>query len=62
MPFDPAALQAIWLTLKLATLTTVLLLLIATPLAWWLARTGSRWRAPISALVTLPLVDRKSVV
>ncbi|MYZ51908.1 molybdate ABC transporter permease subunit [Malikia spinosa] len=62
MPFDPAALQAIWLTLKLATLTTVLLLLIATPLAWWLARTGSRWRAPISALATLPLVLPPSVL
>lgn len=62
MPFDPAALQAIWLTLKLATLTTVLLLLIATPLAWWLARTGSRWRAPINALVTLPLVLPPSVL
>lgn len=62
MPFDPAALQAIWLTVKLATLTTLLLLLIATPLAWWLARTGSRWRAPISALVTLPLVLPPSVL
>lgn len=62
MPFDPAALQAIWLTLKLATLTTLLLLLIATPLAWWLARTGSPWRAPINALVTLPLVLPPSVL
>ena len=62
MPFDPAALQAIWLTLRLATLTTLLLLLIATPLAWWLARTGSRWRAPINALVTLPLVLPPSVL
>jgi molybdate transport system permease protein len=35
---------------------TALLLLIATPLAWWLSQTRSRWRAPISALVTLPLV------
>jgi molybdate transport system permease protein len=48
--------QAIFLTLKLASLTTLLLLLIATPLAWWLSQTHSRWRAPISALVTLPLV------
>jgi molybdate transport system permease protein len=56
MPFSSEALQAIWLTAKLASLTTVLLLLIATPLAWWLARTASRWRAPIAALVTLPLV------
>ncbi len=51
-----AALQAIWLTVELATLTTLVLLVIATPIAWWLARTNSRWRAPISALVTLPLV------
>ena len=50
------ALQAIWLTLELATLATVILLLIATPMAWWLAGTASRWRAAVSALVTLPLV------
>jgi len=48
--------QAIRLTLQLATATTLLLLLLATPLAWWLASTRSRWRAPVSALVTLPLV------
>lgn len=53
---DHNAWQAIWLTLELAALTTVLLLLIATPLAWWLSQTRSRWRAPISAVVTLPLV------
>lgn len=53
---DYHAWQAIWLTLKLATLTTLLLLVIATPLAWWLSQTRSRWRAPISAMVTLPLV------
>lgn len=52
----PEALQAILLTLKLASLTTLLLLLIATPLAWWLSQTRSWWRAPIGALVTLPLV------
>ena len=56
MPFNPEAQQAIRLTLELATLTTVLLLVMATPLAWWLACTRSRWRAPVSALVTLPLV------
>ena len=49
-------LAAIWLTLKLASLTTVILLVLATPLAWWLARTSSRWRAPVAAVVTLPLV------
>ena len=53
---DHHAWQAVWLTLELATLTTALLLLVATPLAWWLSQTRSRWRAPISAVVTLPLV------
>jgi molybdate transport system permease protein len=48
--------QAILLTLQLAAVTTLILLLIATPLAWWLARTPSRWRGVIIALVTLPLV------
>ena len=48
--------DAIWLTLRLAGLTTLLLLLLATPLAWWLARTPSRWGAPIGAVVALPLV------
>jgi molybdate transport system permease protein len=48
--------SAIWLTLQLAIVTTAALLLLATPLAWWLARTTSRWRGVIIALVTLPLV------
>ena len=52
----PEAWQAIWLTLQLASLTTALLLLLCTPLAWWLSQTRSRWRAPLSAIVTLPLV------
>ncbi len=47
---------AIALTLQLASLTTLLLLLLATPLAWWLARTPSRLRAPVGAIVALPLV------
>jgi molybdate transport system permease protein len=58
----PEAWQAIVLTLKLASLTTVLLLVLATPLAWWLAHTASRWRAPVSALATLPLVLPPSVL
>jgi molybdate transport system permease protein len=53
---DPSAAQAIGLTLQLAATTTVVLLLLATPLAWWLSQTSSRWRTPIAALVTLPLV------
>jgi len=56
MPFSTEDLAAVWLTLKLASLTTLLLLLLATPLAWWLAQTQSRWRAPIGAVVALPLV------
>jgi len=59
---DPQAWQAIALTLRLATLTTLVLLLLATPLAWWLAHTRSRARAPVSALVTLPLVLPPSVL
>jgi molybdate transport system permease protein len=54
--FSSDDLDAIRLTLQLAGLTTLLLLLLATPLAWWLARTRSRWRAPIAAVVALPLV------
>ena len=53
---DPEAWQAIQITLKLATLTTIILLVMATPLAWWLSQTHSRWRTPVAALVTLPLV------
>ena len=51
-----ADLQAVTLTLKLAAVVTVLLLAAGTPLAWWLAHTRSRWKAPLSALVALPLV------
>ena len=51
-----ADLQAVTLTLKLALVVTVLLLALGLPLAWWLAHTRSRWRAPLAALVALPLV------
>ena len=54
--FTPATWQAIGLTLQLASVTTVILLLIATPIAWWLSQTTSRWRAPVGAVVALPLV------
>jgi molybdate transport system permease protein len=49
-------LAAIWLTVELAALVTVLLLLIGSPIAWWLARTPSRWKRPLSAVVALPLI------
>jgi molybdate transport system permease protein len=52
----PEGWQAVVLTLELAALTSALLLLIAVPLAWWLSQTGSRWRSPIEAVITLPLV------
>jgi molybdate transport system permease protein len=48
--------SALWLTFKVAGLSTVLLLLLGTPLAWWLARTRSRWKGILNALVALPLV------
>ena len=51
-----ADLAALWLTVQLAAVTTVLLLLIGTPIAWWLARTRSWWRGPVGAVVGLPLV------
>lgn len=47
---------AIWLTLKLASIVTVLLLLLGTPIAWWLAQTRSRLKAAVGALVALPLI------
>ena len=56
MQLNPADLGALWLTLRLATVVTALLLLVGTPLAWWLARTRSRWKGPIGAIVALPLV------
>ena len=48
--------EVAWLTIKLAGITTILLLILATPLAWWLARGRSRWKAPVGALVALPIV------
>ena len=61
-PLNRDALDAIGLTLALATSTTLILLALATPLAWWLSQTQSRWRAPIGALATLPLVLPPSVL
>jgi len=49
-------LEIAWLTARLAGITTILLLVLATPLAWWLARGRSRWKAPVGALVALPIV------
>jgi molybdate transport system permease protein len=53
---SPSDLSAVWLTLKLAGITTVILLLVGTPVAWWLARTRSWWKGPVGAVVALPIV------
>jgi len=53
---------AVALTLKLAGLTTLLLLLLGTPLAWWLARTRSWIKVPVGAMVALPLVLPPTVI
>jgi molybdate transport system permease protein len=62
MWFSEANLTAILLTLKLALIVTFLLLLVATPIAWWLARTRSWLKGPIGALVALPIVLPPSVI
>jgi len=56
MILSEADINAIWLTLRLASTVTILLLIIGTPVAWWLARTQSWLKGPISAIVALPLV------
>jgi len=55
-------LQSIWLTIRLATIVTLILLMTGTPIAWWLARSRSRWKGPIGAVVALPLVLPPSVL
>jgi len=46
----------VWLSLQLAAITVLVLLAVATPLAWWLAFTRSRWRTIVEAVVAMPLV------
>lgn len=55
-------LVAIWLTFKIASTTTLLLMILGTPLAWWLAQTKSRLKGPISAIVAMPLILPPSVL
>ena len=62
MPFSAEDWAAIALTLRLAATTTVLLLVLCTPIAWWLATTRSRWRGPVGAIVALPLVLPPTVI
>jgi molybdate transport system permease protein len=55
-------LLAIWLSLRLAGTVTLTLVVVGTPIAWWLARTRGWWKGPIAALVALPLVLPPSVL
>ena len=48
--------QPVLLTIELATVTTLVLLVVATPLAWWLARSGAWWKEGVAAIVSLPMV------
>ena len=54
--------SAVWLTFQLATVSTVILLLVGTPIAWWLARTRSKWKGVVGAVVALPLVLPPTVI
>jgi molybdate transport system permease protein len=56
MMLSPEDISALVITFKLATITTLILLVLATPLAWWMARTRWRFRYLLEALVALPLV------
>lgn len=48
--------QPVRLTIELAAITTVILLVIGTPIAWWLARSKARWKEAVATLVAMPLV------
>ena len=62
MMLTDSDLQAIWLTTRLAGITTVILFLVGTPIAWLLARSRSWWKGSLGAVVTLPLVLPPSVL
>lgn len=55
-------LQPLWLTFKLATVTTIILFIIAVPFAWWLANTKIRFKPVVETLVSMPLVLPPSVL
>lgn len=59
---NAADISTLWLTFKVASIATVLMLLLGTPLAWWLVRTTSRWKGICNALIALPLVLPPSVL
>ena len=62
MLLSEADMQAIWVTVRLSAIVTVILLIVGTPIAWWLARTRTWWKGPVGAVVALPLVLPPSVL
>jgi molybdate transport system permease protein len=62
MQLTDSDLQAIWLTVRLAGIVTLILLMVGTPIAWWLASTRVRWKGMVGAVVALPLVLPPSVL
>lgn len=62
MPLTQEDFLAIRLTIELAALSTLILLLIGTPIAWWLSRTRSWLKGPLGAVVALPLVLPPTVI
>jgi len=55
-------LEAVWLTVRLASIVTLILLLTGTPLAWWLSRNKTWWKGAVGAIIALPLVLPPSVI
>lgn len=62
MFLSPSEMQSIWLTLRLASVVTLILLILGTPVAWWLARTTTKFKGIVGAVVALPLVLPPSVL
>ena len=62
MILSQADITAILLTLRLATTATVILIIVGTPIAWWLSHTNSKLKAPLAALITLPLILPPTVI
>jgi molybdate transport system permease protein len=62
MILNDSDLQAIWLTVRLSGIVTLILLVLGTPVAWWLARTKVWWKGPVGAVVAMPLVLPPSVL
>jgi molybdate transport system permease protein len=62
MLLNDSDLQAIWLTVRLAGIVTLILLLVGTPIAWRLARSKAWWKGPVGAVVAMPLVLPPSVL